>query len=44
LGRAAADSVLVITAIAHTDPIKTAARTMGFRGEIFDWDTNGNHS
>jgi ubiquinone/menaquinone biosynthesis C-methylase UbiE len=44
LGRAAADSVLVITAIAHTDPIKTAARTMGFRGEIIDWDTNGNHS
>ena len=44
LRQTTADSVLVITAIAHAEPIKDAARALGFKGEIFDLDTNGNHS
>jgi len=36
LQKASADSVLVITAIAHTDSIKNAAKTLGFKGEISD--------
>ena len=39
LPQAAADSVLVITAMAHNAPLKKAARSLGFPGEIFDLDT-----
>jgi SAM-dependent methyltransferase len=44
LQQASADAVLVISAIAHADAIKDAARALGFNGEIFDWGTNGNPS
>ena len=44
LREASIDSVLLITAIAHTDSIKNAARTLGFKGEIFDLNINSNFS
>ena len=44
LRQAAPDSVLLITAIAHMEPIKDTARAQGFRGEIFDLDTDGSLS
>lgn len=34
LSRASADSVLLITAIAHTDSIKKAAKSLGFKGDF----------
>lgn len=34
---APADSVLLISAVAHAGPIARDARKIGFRGEIFDW-------
>ena len=39
LPQAAADSVLVITAMAHNASLKKAAQSLGFPGEIFDLDT-----
>lgn len=44
LRKASVDSVLVITAIAHKDSIKNGAKTMGFKGEIFDLNINSNSS
>lgn len=40
LRQASPDSALLITAIAHFDPIKNALGAMGFKGEIFDLDAN----
>jgi SAM-dependent methyltransferase len=42
LRKASVDSVLVITAIAHTDSIKNAAKTLGFKGDILDLNINSN--
>lgn len=42
LRKASFDSMLVITAIAHTDSIRNAAKTLGFKGEIFDLNINSN--
>lgn len=35
LSKSSADSVLLITAIAHTDSIKKVAKTLGFKGDFF---------
>ena len=34
---ASSDSVLLITAVAHTDAIEASAKTIGFKGEIVDF-------
>jgi SAM-dependent methyltransferase len=44
LRKASVDSVLVITAIAHTDSIRNAAKTLGFKGAFFDLNLNSNSS
>jgi len=38
LSQAPSDSMLLITAVAHRDPIERAARSLGYGGEIFDLD------
>ncbi len=44
LRKASVDSVLVITAIAHTDSIRNAAKTLGVKGDILDLNINSNFS
>lgn len=38
LRNAPTDSALIITAIAHTNPIKATARSLGFKGNIFEFE------
>lgn len=44
LPRAPADAVLMITAMAHTGALREAAPALGYKGEVFAWDGDGNRS